>query len=462
MPESISAEEVIAHFDTVSFPEYDLITGHQIEYPQTEFGGFKLDDPATYHHEVLPNGLTLIVKSLPDNRVFAVNVLGKNRSANEAPQKAGITDFVNRCLEKGTTTRNARQLADDLALIGANVTLYDNPWIPYDDRYTTRRYSFMKFETIDDYAREGLELFSEIAFEPSFDSVEVEKVRRSMMAVLGRKTGSPRNVARNLFFESLFAGKAFSQPIMGSPRTIGSITPADLKQHHAGFYSPENVIVAITSGKPIDTVLSWARDILGTRPSTGYTSATPETPAPLTTSLTAHTELEKEQIAIYLGGSLPGANSEESVALAIASSILSERLYLTLREREGLAYSVGSSITFYRNFGWHYCSMATASENYQKAIDGIIFQIEKLQLDGPTPSELQRAKNRIWGRLMSAKLSAINQAYYLSVDNYLGRSTNHDQQLLADLAGVSVEDIRRASRYFRTSDYILATAGKMP
>ncbi|MEA2031521.1 MAG: pitrilysin family protein [candidate division Zixibacteria bacterium] len=462
VPESISAEEVIAHFDTTTFPEYELIKGHKIEYPVPEFGGYEFDDPGTYHKEILPNGLTLIVKSLPGNRVFAMNVLGKFRSANENPQQAGITDFVNRCLEKGTTTRNARQLADDLALIGANLTLYDNPWIPYDNRYTTRRFSFLKFETLDEFARKGLELFSEIAFEPSFDSVEIENVRRSMMAVLGRKTGSPRNVARNSFFESLFDGKAFSQPVMGSPKTIGTISQADLKQHHTNFYSPENVIVTIVTGKQIDTVIPWARDILGSRPPTGFISNVPKPPVSPSKTLTTHTELDKEQITIYLGEPMPGANSKGTSALTIASSILSERLYLALRERDGLAYSVGSSITFDRNFGWHYCSIATASENYQKALDGILFQIDKLQLDGPTASELQRAKNSIWGHLMSAKLAAINQAYYLSVNDYLGHPMEFDKQLLTELEGVTADDIRQASSRFLTSNYIIATAGKLP
>ncbi|MBU8933200.1 MAG: insulinase family protein [candidate division Zixibacteria bacterium] len=462
-PMSMSAEEVIAHFDTATFPEYDLLTGHEIEFPQLSLTSHELSDPAVYHREKLPNGLTLIVKSLPGNEVFGMNVIGKRRTANEGDRQAGITDFVNRCLEKGTKNRDARQLSDDLALIGANVTLYDNPWIPYDDRYTTRRFSFMKYETIDEYAQEGLQLFSEMAFHPAFDSSEVEKIRRSMIGVLARKTGNPRNVARGLFFESLFDGERFARPVMGSPETVGSITTTDLRLHHARFYSPENVIVAIVSGHPVDSVTEWAKKVLGVRPAMGILIAVPDPFKERTDSATVHVDMDKEQIAIYLGGPLPGASDEEAIALTIGSYILSDRLYRNLRERQGLAYSVGSSVAFDRSFGWFYCSMATSAENYQQALDGITFEIEKLQIDGPTPSELRRAKNRIWGRLMSAKLSAINQAYYLAVNDYLGRPLDYDQKLLEGLSEVSADQIRRvASRHFRTTGNILTTAGRKP
>ncbi len=172
-PVVISKDEVVAHFDTMQFAQYDLTTGHEITYPSTDSINFAFEDKSKYLEEQLPNGLTFIVKSTPGQKVFAMSVIGKNRTLSEPRGKAGITDFVNRILEKGTENRSARQLADDLSSIGANVTLYDNPWIPYDDHYTTRRYSFMKFETIDQYAQKGFELFTDILLNPSFDSVEV-------------------------------------------------------------------------------------------------------------------------------------------------------------------------------------------------------------------------------------------------------------------------------------------------
>jgi len=462
-PHTESADDVIAHFDSTSVPQYELFAGHDLEFPPTDSISFELVDQAVYHREDLANGLTVIVKSVPGNDVFAMMVLGKNRTANEPEDKAGITDFVNRCLEKGTVTRSARDLADDLAGIGAQVTLYDNPWIPYDDRYTTRQFSFMKFETIDEFAPRGFGLFSEMLLSPAFDSVEVENVRRSMIGVLRRQADSPRNVSRDLFYATLFEGTPFAQPIMGTPSTIASITADELRAHHRAFYSPENMIVAITTGRSVEDVMAWIKAGPARLAATGFVTGTQPVPVPPQRITAAQIPLKKEQVNMYLGSPLPGATNPDAVPLSIATSILSGRLYTNLREKKGLAYSVGAGASFDRQFGWYYCSMGTGAENYKEAVGGILLEIQKLQFDGPLRTEIDRARNRIWGRLMSAKLSAINQAYYLAVDEFLGRPLQYDQQLLTQLGGVTRETVRRvASQFFSTDAYVLATAGVIP
>ena len=284
-----------------------------------------------------------------------------------------------------------------------------------------------------------------------------------MQGVIGRSAGSPTKVARDLFYQTLFEDKPYAASIMGSFRTVASITADDLRNHHARFYSPENMIMSIATNRAIPEVLGWVERTFGRMASSGLTLPAGETADPLTTVKKAHVDLDKEQIGIYLGSVLPGANSDDAAALAVATSILSSRLYLNLREKQGLAYSTGAGSRFDPEFGWYYCTIGTSAENYQRALDGLILQINKLKLDGPTVREVAQARNSLWGRLMSAKLSRINQAYYLAVNNYLGRAVGHDKEFLKQLEQVTADSVRRvASQHFRTDNYVLATAGKIP
>ncbi|HUV30748.1 MAG TPA: pitrilysin family protein [Acidobacteriota bacterium] len=463
VPDEIMAEEVTGYFDTVTLPQYDLTALPALSFPATDSVKFELDDRASYVSEVLENGLTLIIKSGPDSRVFGMTVLGKGRTVNEPEGKAGITDFVNRCLEKGTLTRSASEFSRDLARIGANLTLYDNPWIPFDDRYTTRGYSFIKFETIDEYAGRGFGLLVDMLLYPAFDSAEVEKVRARMLGTIGRDATSPTNVARESYYQALFENKPYAQPIMGSARSIAGITREDLRRHHANVYSPENVILSIVTNLSVEEVRGWVRATLGRVTPVEFVSRTAEKADPLATVKERHVDLAKEQVSIYLGSALPGAGSADAVALAVATSILSERLFLNLREKQGLAYSTGASAHFDRDFGWYYCTIGTASNNYRTALDGLLLQIDKLKLDGPTEREVMRARNKTWGRMLSSRLSRVNQAFYLGVDGYLGRDVGHDSVFVRQLEQVDIESVRRAaSRYFRTDTYVLATAGRRP
>jgi predicted Zn-dependent peptidase len=105
--------------------------------------------------------------------------------------------------------------------------------------------------------------------------------------------------------------------------------------------------------------------------------------------------------------------------------------------------------------------MGTSAQKYKESLDGINLQIDKLRLDGVTAEEIRRSRNQIWGRLLSAKLSRINQAYYMAANEYFGLPQNYDAQYIASLSGVTPQSISAAfAKYIRTDACVTVTAGK--
>lgn len=251
---------------------------------------------------------------------------------------------------------------------------------------------------------------------------------------------------------------------MGTPESIETISAGDLKAYHHDYYSPENMILSIATSRDTSEVMAWVRDRLGPLEPAGVAVASTPTPASGRFSRTMeHVAMEKEQIAIYAGGLLPGADSEEAVDLTVATSILSTRLFSELRERKGLAYSTSASVYFDRDFGWYYTTIATGAENYATALEGLSLQTDKLAFDGPRAEEVSQARNQLWGRLMSAKLSRLNQAYYLGLDELLGREPGYDRQMLEKLSQVDMQSVRQAAaRHFRTDTWTIGAAGQKP
>lgn len=455
-------EEVLDYYKNKTFAKFNLEAGKNFKMPETEAITSEPTRHSSYLKETFDNGLTVIVKSNPDSRVFALNVIGKNRSATEPAGLDGITDFVNRMTEKGTTTRDAETLSRELSSIGANVTLYDNPWIPYDDRYTTRRFSFMKFETIDQFTEKGIELFSDMIANPAFDSTEVEKVRSAIFGLLGRESGSTYKMARNKFYAKMFAGTAYSRVIEGTYRTISSITLDDLHEHHRRMYSPENMIITVGTNYKPEKVMAMLKEYLGKIPAAGFTPIEAAAPNKIAGIETAHAPMEKDQVYIYLGNLLPSASSPDAAAIKVAVEILSNRLRQNLREKHGLAYSVGSGAVLDKNFGWLICSMGTGVDNYEKAKDGILAEIERMKTEPPSADELEEAINSIWGSSLTANLSRINQAYYMGVNEYLGLGYNYNDTFIEKIRAVTAEQVVDIARkYFDTQDYVLATAGNI-
>jgi len=163
-----------------------------------------------------------------------------------------------------------------------------------------------------------------------------------------------------------------------------------------------------------------------------------------------------------LGNLLPSANSPDAAALDVASAVLSNRLQKNLREKEGLAYSVGASASLDKNFGWFICSIGTSAGNFEKARNGIIAEIEKLKTEMPSEDEVNEAINSIWGSNLTSKLSRINQAYYMGVNEYLGLGYDYDDIYIDQIRQVDKGLVMKtARRYFDTKNYVIATAGKM-
>lgn len=415
-----------------------------------------------YVKRTLANGMEVIVKSNPDSRVFAINVLGKNRSALEPEGQEGISDFVNRMLVSGTTSRSSEQISRDLAAVGAELTANDNPYIPYDDHYTTPQYTFIKFATIDEYARPGASLLADLVANSNFPAAEVENERRSVMGILGMASGSTNQVCRDLFNRAMFGDGPYAKPITGTMASVAQFTAESLQAHRARLYAPGNIILTCVTGMPTDSAMMVIEQTFGTM--TGAPPTTVSIPIPLSPSTVQaeHKAMQKEQVYIYLGNTVAGAGSDDMPALMVANNILSARLGNELREKQGLAYSVGSSVQFDREFGWFACKMGTGKANYAKARDGILDQIRLLHETPVGGEELETAQNTLWGSSLTSRLSRVNQAFYMGVDEFLGLGYDFSDRMIGNIRAVTAADVQRvAKQFFHADSYIVATVGEV-
>lgn len=414
-----------------------------------------------YLKEILPNGLEVIIRSNPDSRVFALNILGKNRIASEQEGKTGIVNFVNSMLAKGTSKRNAETIAQQLASIGGQLKLVDDPNVPYDDIYTTRLYSFIRFETLDEFADQGVELLSDLVRNSKFPQEEVEKTRAEILSIIKRENESTSKTCSNLFYAELFKDHPYGKTVLGDENTINSITQADLIDFNKKFYSPKNMILTVVTSLSPENILSVIKTNFGDMPAVDFRSPSILQPQAISSPAEVTKEMKKEQVYLYLGNFLPGINSPDAPALEVANSILSSRLGLNLREKKGLAYSVGSSVNFDRDFGWFIASIGTRPKNYKEALDGILNEITQLKENPVSENELESAKNSLWGNLLFYRLSRINQAYYMGVNEFLGAGYDYDEKHLEKIRAVTKDMVKEAAqKYLDTKNYVLAVVGK--
>ena len=243
--------------------------------------------------------------------------------------------------------------------------------------------------------------------------------------------------------------------------TISSITQKELIDFHQKFYSPRNMILTVATNLPPEKVLSLIKSNFGDLPEGGFGTISIPKPNVISKPAEVIQKMEKKQVYIYLGNLLPGINHPDAPALVAANSILSTRLGQNLREKKGLAYSVGSSVKFDKDFGWFVASIGTRPKNYDVALAGILNEINQIKEAPVTEKELETAKNSLWGNQLFYRLSRINQAYYMGVNEFLGVGYDYDPVYIEKIRAVTQEKvIEVAQKYLDTQNYVLAVVGK--
>jgi predicted Zn-dependent peptidase len=281
------------------------------------------------------------------------------------------------------------------------------------------------------------------------------------MGILGMSSGSTYQTCRDLMYATLFAGHPFEKTIMGTPMTVGTLTRGDLLPYHRHFYAPNNMIMAVTTNLDPELVKRWIISTFGslTKDNTAYAS-TPA-PAKINGIKKAHQDMEKEQVYIYMGMLVPGLISPDAPAINMTSSIISSRMGLNLREKKGLAYSVGMDVEFMSDFGWTVAAMGTGAGSYDAAESGMIAEINAIKNSEPSPEELTKIQNSTWGSMLLARASRINQAFYMCKNEFLGVGYDYENDYLSKIRKVTPADIKRVAKaYFDTQDMVIASAGK--
>lgn len=406
--------------------------------------------------EILPNGLTLITNENNDSEVFACHLLFKDRAFHEPAGKTGMVDFLHRLLLKGTTHRTEREMEKALNSIGARLTVTDDPYIPYDDYQTSPQFSFIRFETIGDYYKEGLDLLADIILNPRFEPGMVEEVRREMIRIINAEDNSASSRARLIFFETLFPGTSLSKRFTGTVETISSINKDDLIAFHKKYFSPNNMIINIVSNIPEEILSQKIKELLGNMvKNEGLMPPEPLKPSEISDIKVINAIAGKKQSYIYLGYPIPSIKEEDEAPIELLSSIIANDMASRLREEQGLAYSIGCSIQTLYDLGWFQTHLGTRKENIEQARNGIIDIIKGYQGREFDKRDVEKAINKFKGRMLMRRLPRINQAYYAAIYEFYKGDYDYDKKFLARLNSVTPDDLKRVAEHYLQAKNLL-------
>lgn len=408
--------------------------------------------------KVFNNGLTAIVQQSTGSDLFALHILVKNRLALEPSGRSGIAEFLQRMLLTGSQKYPKAALTAELERIGARVKLTDDPRMPFDDYYFSPEYAYIRLECLNAFSDAALTLLAQMVKQPALDEKEIEATRAELVTLVREKAESATEVAKTGFYQMVAPNTVLAGSIYGTETSINAITRADLVQFHRRFFAGNNLIVSVVSSQPVASVLAGLERAFGDLPTAADLVIVPLS-LPLTQAQPKKVAaIGKRQSQLYLGYVVDGIPAASRPALLVANAYLSDQIQFELREKQGLAYSIGSTIGFYGARGIFSARIGTRPENLTQAETGILTEIRKLASKTFTEKEVQKTIQQILGSMRLRQLTRIGQAYYLGLGEFSEGDYNYHERLRTELQKLTTDMVQDASQQLAAESYVVSVA----
>jgi predicted Zn-dependent peptidase len=386
--------------------------------------------------EVLDTGLRLITESMPQVRSVTIGVWLTRGSRHESEEQGGIAHFVEHMLFKGTDSRSAEDIAQAIDSIGGQL-----------DAFTAKEYAGYYIKVLDEHLPLAVELLSDIVMHPAFVEEEVGREKKVILEEIKMVEDTPDDLVHELFTQHFWEGHPLGRPILGSKESVEAFTGRSLREYFDHAYVAPNMIVSAAGNLEHPSVRDLVSRAFATLPKNG--ESIPQRPPTVKPSVLLRTK-ELEQSHICLGTNSYQQNHEDRYVSYILNSVLggsmSSRLFQNVREKRGLAYSVFSGMSAYRDAGNMTIYAGCAADAVEEVIDLSVEELRGLKRTPVPDDELKRAKDHLKGSLMlSLENTASRMSHLARQEIYFDRHFSLDETL-AGVQRVTAADIQRVAR----------------
>jgi zinc protease len=337
----------------------------------------------------LKSGARVLFRPSSETAVVSVRAAVLGGLRYEPKGKNGLVELLSRVWMGGTETRTETQLFDEIDHIAASLS-------PVVGRNSVG----LGFDALSAFEKEGADLFADVLAKPLFSDTVVEREKELQIQQMKHKKDNPGQIVFHQFLKKMFEGHPYALEQLGHPEELKSVTSSDLKDYWKRVFDPRGWHFSICGKIDRDLWLNQLDKALA-----GGSAGRKESPSlelkPLSQSVTTFQKLEKEQSHVVLGyRSFPMTDERRHVLYVIQSILAGQggRLFIELRDKESLAYSVSPTRLEGLEGGYFGAYIGCSPEKTKKAIHMMKIEFEKLMTTPVSQEELARAKRYIIGR----------------------------------------------------------------
>ena len=398
----------------------------------------------------LSNGLRLLVREDPRLPLVGMGAVFRGGLLAETPQTNGITRLMAKVLLKGTKTRTAEQIANEIEAVGGSISS------------DAGNNSFsVSLDVMKPDVKLGVDLLSDVLLNATFPEKAVAREKEIQMAAIKQEEEQLTSVARDLMRQALFPQHPYALRSNGSVESVQKLTQKDLLEFRDRYVVAKNGVIYVFGDVKAAEVKQLVEQLLSNM-KPGALALTDAKPSmPLGKPETVEKRKDKAQGVIMVGFRGASLSSPDRYALELideASSDLGSRFFIRIREQMGLAYYVGASQMQGLVPGLFAFYLGTDPQKIEPVKTALLDEIHKLANDGLSPQELARSKKKLIGQQEIANQSNDAFGYHCALDELYGLGFDYYKRLEDDVNSVTLDNIKQvAAKYFRDQPYVLAT-----
>jgi predicted Zn-dependent peptidase len=404
-------------------------------------------DQALYRRTVLPNGLTVITEPMDHVRTVALGVWVAAGSRFEDAPRNGISHFIEHMLFKGTAHRSARGIAEELDAIGGQL-----------NAFTDKEHTCYYLRVLSDHLEEGLAILADMLQHPALEPASLERERQVLVEEIKSYEDAPDDLVHDMFAETVWPGHPLGRPVSGTLSSVAGLRGEDLRAYMADRYRPDATLVTVAGLLEHDQIVALVDRALGAWAGRAA-SCVHLPPAPRGGAALRSKEIEQVHLCLGLPA-LHQAHPDRYVLAVLDSALgsgMSSRLFQEIREDRGLAYTISSYQVGYSDAGAFVVYTATSPDTVREVVRLTLDGLARART-GLAPEEIARAKESLKGSLMLGLETPGSRMTKLARSEiYFGRQITLDE-ILADVDGVSGEDVIRLGEELLVLNRLVAAA----
>jgi zinc protease len=410
--------------------------------------------------QTLPNGLRVIVFERRESPLVSAQLLVKNGGEVDPPELAGLADMTASLLTKGTQSRDATKIAQEIESLGGS--------LESGARWDS---SFATVGVMSDKISPAMEILADVVRRPTFKSEEVERLRQQYLDNITLAMGEPGSIARFVAARVVFGDSPYGHPLSGTAESLARIAAADIAKMHGRFYRPDNAILLIGGDISSKDGFALATKYFGdwqkpTTPLPTISAAMKET-ASKPGRIVVIDKPDAGQAAVYLARTGIARSNPDFFGGIVTNSVLSGysgRLNQEIRIKRGLSYGAGSTLDARRDVGPFVASAQTKNESGAQVADLLLGEISRLSTSPPVLAELTPRKAVVIGnfsRNLETANGLVNQAASLALH---GLSLSEINRYIDNVSAIDTEGVQQFARTRldpKTSNIIIVGNAKL-